>query len=153
MQLQQEETRGLWQVVTLMSAFTVCLVWGVIGVSTLMSDDPVSLRTLVALASCAIAGIGVGVMFGGLGAALAHRRGRSAPSPGAEHSPVAFVLLGLAEIGLGVQQAPHSDSGALIWLSVLLAVGGGFSIGVAACVGSGVFARRHLSPPASTLWP
>jgi hypothetical protein len=77
----------------------------------------------------AVAGIGLGVGVMSFAAGRAWRRGRIVPAPGAQDLTTMFMLLGLMNIGLGMEPALQRSPGGWTWLALLSSVAGGTLMG------------------------
>jgi hypothetical protein len=116
---------------TLLAGATLTGTWSLVGLRAMTTEEAISVEGLVASLAFAVAGIGVGVLLASLGAGRARRRGRPVPAPGSENLGPFFVLMGLMNVGWGMEPVLQPTPSAWAWLALLFSVGGGALIGFA----------------------
>lgn len=105
---------------------------GLLGLRVLMADEPISVRGLLAFT---VAGIGLGVLLMGFTAGRARRWGRTVPAPGSENMGAFVLLLGLVNVGWGLEPALQANPTPWSWLALLFSVTGGTFLGIALVLG------------------
>lgn len=133
---QSSTSRSFGELLTLLVGATLTGTWSLVGLRVMTAEEPISVNGLVASLAFAVAGLGAGVLLASLGAGHARRRGRTVPSPGSENLGPFFLLLGLVNIGWGLEPALQPTPSAWAWLSLLFSVAGGVLIGFALALGT-----------------
>jgi hypothetical protein len=147
-----QTTRGAEDLANILVGATLTGTWALIGLRVLAAEEPISVRGLVASLAFAVAGIGAGTLLARFAARYARRRGRAVPAPGSENMALFFLLMGLVNVGWGMEPALQPGPAGWAWLSLLFSVAGGAFIGFALVLGGRAQAER-LAPSSSELKP
>lgn len=127
----QQTRRSAGELAETLAAAALVGTWTVVGLRVLVGDEPVSVEGLVAALACAVAGIGAGVLLAAFAARREAGRGREVPAPGSEGAALLLLLLGLVNLGVGMEPALQSTPSPWAWLSLLFPVAGGTLVGCA----------------------
>lgn len=127
---ETNRTMSIVGIILICVASTVA--WASVGVSVLFTEEPVSVRGLVAYLAFAMAGIGAGVPLAGFEARYLRRHGRAVPATGSEDMGLFSLLVGLMLLGLGMDSALQvSPTGWTLLKLLFCSVMGGLAIGAA----------------------
>ena len=131
-----EANRTMSIVAVTLACLVLTVTWASVGYGVLFSEEPISVRGLVASVAFAMAGIGAGVLVGIVGAGYARRRGRAVPAQGSENMALFQLLMGLTLVGWGMDSALQATPTGWASFSLLSFSGiGGFSIGTGHALG------------------
>lgn len=127
-----ETNRTMASVAIILICVASTVTWASVGVSMLFTEEPISVRGVVAYLAFVMAGIGAGVLLASFEAGYLRRHGRAVPAPGSDHAGLFTLLLGLMLLGLGMESALQvSPSGWTLFELLFCSVMGGLAIGAA----------------------